>query len=480
MKFFERTEKRNTVAVYVFLVAIFAVFCVMIGINFSFVRGVLKFVFDVFKPIFYGFIIAFLLHPMVRFTETKLLGNKKEKRIGFRHFISVIIVYVFIIFVLILFVWAIYPEIASNYQEYSKKFFDYIEEFRNTTAEVINSTAKGDAVYVYSNLDPQLRAEPLEDLLSVSIKSLDGMGYSASSSTIKQAVTVFFDDFLTKTGDIVKNMGFNLFTHVGTFVSETKNIVLGIVLSLYFLLGEHKLCYGVKYVLKSWLPKKAYTVLASLAEKAKNIFRDYIVVRVLDGLIIGTILFVSLLVFRTPFTALLAVIVGFSSIFPFIGPIIGITAGTLLLLVVDLRYAFLYLIITVLLNILDSKYVEPFLNAGRYRHGLAAIWVFAAIIIMGGLFGIVGILIGIPIFAFVYSVIKDICEKRLRSKSLPEQTYDYFSRVPENDDVIDGTDITSYFAEKRDDTQALSEMKEMLSKHTDSAKKLFSKFRKKK
>ena len=97
-------------------------------------------------------------------------------------------------------------------------------------------------------------------------------------------------------------------------------------------------------------------------------------------------------------------------------------------MVVDPGYAILYLVISVILNILDSRYVEPFLDAGRNQYKLAAIWIFAAIVIMGGLFGIIGIMLGIPLFAFIYSIIKDICQRRLRAKNLSENTLDYFAR----------------------------------------------------
>ena len=99
---------------------------------------------------------------------------------------------------------------------------------------------------------------------------------------------------------------------------------------------------------------------------------------------------------------------------------------------------------------------------------------------MGGFFGILGILIGRPLFAFVYAVIKDLCERRLRSREMPEQTYDYFERADKQTvDVIEGTDLTTYFSEKRDDTQVYNEMKEKLSKSTSNAKKFLSKFKKK-
>lgn len=476
MKFFEPNEKRTTVAVYTFIVAIFAVLCVMIGINVSFVGKVFGYIYEVIKPIVYGFVIAFLLHPMVRFTEEKVLGHKKETRVGFRHLISVVIVYVFIILVFLLFIAAIYPEISSNYSEFTKNLFEYIESFRNSTAEFINSTTNGENIYVYSNLDPQLRVNPSEGVLGLTIKNLDGIGYSASSSSVKQAVFGFFDGFLTSAGEWVKGVGFSLFTHLGTVVSETTNILLGVVLSLYFMLGEHKLCSGISHIAKSWLPTKLYGYVAWLTNKAKNIFRDYIVVRVLDGLIVSSILFVCLFIFGTPFSALIALIVGVTSFFPFIGPMLGIAIGVLLLIVVDIKYAILFLVISVILNLLDSKYVEPFLHAGRNQHKLAASWVFIAIVLMGGLFGVMGILIGIPLFAFFYAIVKDICERRLRAKECPVETYHYYERdnvASEAEGVKEGTDVVTYFAEKRDDEEICDEIREKIADSTGSVRKFF-------
>jgi hypothetical protein len=195
-------------------------------------------------------------------------------------------------------------------------------------------------------------------------------------------------------------------------------------------------------------------------------------------MIIGIMTFICLLIFQTPYAVLLAVVMGVSSFFPFIGPMIGIASGTLILLLVDPRYALLYFIITLSINLLDSRYVEPFLNAGR-QENLPAIWVFAAIIVMGGFFGAVGILIGIPLVAFIYAVIKALCEKKRTEKGLATKTQDYFNveaieQAVEEAHVEQGTDMSTYLAEKRDDALVYSEMKDKLSKKTDSAKKLFS------
>ena len=228
MKFFEPNEKRNTIAIYIFLVALFSVLCVMFWINISFFKGVLDFVIEVLKPILYGFAIAFLMHPMVKFTETTILGSKKEKRTGFRHFMSVILVYVVIILLVVLFAAAIFPEIVENYQGFYTDLQDFINGFRDGSADFINSTAKGDQISIVSNANPSLRLEPSENLFSITIRSADGVGYSATTATLRQSVVEFFDNLLTVIENSVQKIGIGLLLQAGAFVSETKNIIIGV------------------------------------------------------------------------------------------------------------------------------------------------------------------------------------------------------------------------------------------------------------
>ncbi len=472
MKFFEPNEKRNTVAAYVFLVALFAVLCVIIGINIAVVGKVFAFIFEVVKPLIYGFAIAFLMHPIVRLIETRVLGNRKEKKIGFRHFLSVVIAYVVVISLILLFCVTAIPQIASNYNLFTDKFFEYIDNFRNGTADFVNANSSVESIYIYTDTDPCLRSDVADGLFSTTLRGFDGVLYSVKSSSGIQEVRDIFDKTLTHIAEMISSSLPNLFSSAVTVLTEAKNLIIGIFLSLYILLGERKHIKRITYVLKAWLPKKTYTRVAWVAEKAKNIFRDYIIVRLLDGLIIGVLMYICLFIFQIPydFEVLLAVIMGVASFFPFIGPVIGIAAGTFILLLVDPKYALLYLIISVVLNLLDSRYVEPILNSGRGEHTLPAIWVFAAIVIMGGFFGVVGILLGIPLFAFIYAIIKELCGKRLRAISLSDDTRDYF--VPENQNTKqdeasteDEMDMRDYYDERREtETEIADNAKKKLSK----------------
>lgn len=478
MRFFEPNEKRNTVAVYVFLVALFCVLCTIIGINIKSLYSVAMFLFEVIKPLIYGVVIAFMMHPLVRFTETKILGNKKEKKIGFRHFISVVTVYIVVIALIFLFAVTVIPEIISNYDMFKDRLTEFAQNFENKTTEFISSSSAGESVYIYHDGLPDLRKDPSDGLLYVTLRNFEGIRLSAKFGSARQEVKEVFDAILSSVTEMITNSLPGVFTSAMTIITETKNLIIGIVLSLYFLLGERNLLNRLHRIVKAWLSPKAYKRFMWVAGKSKNIFRDYIVVRLLDGLIVGVLLFICLYIFGTPFSVLLAVIMGVASLFPFIGPIIGTAAGAFVLLLVDFKYALLFLIVAVVLNLLDSRYVEPVLNAGRNQYKLAAIWIFAAIVVMGGLFGVVGILIGIPFVACVYAVIKELCDKKLRAIGESDKTYDYFVKYElENSDellnVKEGTDVTTFFSEKKDDTQAYNEIKDKLSKSSDSAKKVF-------
>ena len=478
MRFFEPNEKRNTVAVYVFIVALFCVLCTIIGINIKSLYSVALFIFEVVKPLIYGVVIAFLMHPLVRFTETRILGNKKEKKIGFRHFISVVAVYIVVIALIFLFAVTVIPEIISNYDMFRDRLTEFAQNFENKTTEFISSSSAGESAYVYHDTLPDLRKEPSDGLIYVTLRNFDGIRLSAKFGSARQEVKEVFDAVLSSVTEMITNSLPGVFTSAMTIITETKNLIIGIILSLYFLLGERNLLNRLHRIVRAWFSPKVYKRFMWVVVKSKNIFRDYIVVRLLDGFIVGVLLFVCLYIFGTPFSVLLSVIMGVSSLFPFIGPIIGTAVGTFILLFVNFKYALLYLTVAVVLNLLDSKYVEPVLNAGRNQYKLAAIWIFAAIVVMGGLFGVIGILIGIPFVACIYAVIKELCDKKLRTIGESDKTYDYFIKneselSEELTNVKEGTDVTTFFSEKRDDIQTYNEIRDKLTKSSDSAKKAF-------
>ncbi len=491
MKFFEPNEKRTTVAVYVFLVALFGVFCVILGINIGLVPKLFSFIFGIIKPILYGFIIAFAFHPMVKFTETRVFAKWKEKRLGLRRFISVVIVFIVVILLIMLLGVTLVPEIASNYDKLAIQFMDFADSFQTKTTELVGMMPGSGSIYVYYDVPEYNKHLVSDNMFIVSLGNSAGLNVSASSTSIQQDVREFFNGIVESVSVFIGDSIPKIFSSAVTVLNEAKNVIIGVIISIYFLIGERKYVPKIATTLRAWLPNNVYRRLMWLLAKGKNIFRDYIVVRLLDCILVGMMTFFALFIFRTPYALFLSVIMGLASIFPFIGPIIGILLGSLIVIIVDVKYLIVYLAVTIIINIIDSRYIEPFLNySGHNHHELAAIWVFAAIVIMGGFFGPIGVLIGIPFFAFIYSIVKEISEKRLKHKGLSESTAAYFimraKKKPapvgaSSSDEAPVPDMETYFAEKKDeDTETYLTMKASMSDKYTTLKRFFGKIFKKK
>ena len=415
MKFFEPNEKRTTVSVYIFLVALFCVFCVILGMYIHVIPTLLGYVMSIIRPIIYGLILAFVLNPLVKLTEEKLLRKRKEKRLGFKRVLSVIIVYAAILALVALFFVTIIPDIAENYGDFMLLFSDSVEIFQGKVAEIFKLIPGTDSTYAYYNIIPDLRKTVSDNVFSDTLRNVGGfevISKSAAQSEVKE----LFGQLTNSLKNWVTDSLPSVFSSAVSIITGAKNLLLAIVLSIYFLIGEEYLIGYISKISKAWLPNGLYNRLSWVFDKGKQIFRDYIIVRGLDCISVGILTYTCLSIFRTPYASFLSTIIGFSSFFPFIGPIVGILLGALIITIVSFKYIIIFLAVAVGITILDSRYIEPLLSAGK-QDTLSAFWVFTSIIVMGGLFGLVGILIGIPLFAFIYAIIKELAEERLKKKT---------------------------------------------------------------
>ena len=486
MKFFEPNDKRTTVSVYIFLVALFCVFCVILGINIHLIPPVLGYIINILRPILYGLVLAFVMSPLVKFTEEKLLRKRKEKRLGFKRILSVIIVYSTLLSLVALFCVTVIPDIVDNYGSFMLMFTDSVEVFQGKIAEVFSLLPGADSSYAYYNVIPDLRTSVSESLFSDTLRNVGGFDI-VSKSAAQSEVREIFEAVTESVKKWVTDSLPSIFSSAVVIITGAKNFLLAIVLSIYFLIGEEFLLSYLSRISKAFMPSGMYSRVSWLFEKGKQIFRDYIVVRGLDALSVGILTYICLAIFRTPYAIFLSAVIGFLNFFPFIGPVVGIVLGALIITIVNYKYIIIYLAVTIGINLLDSRYIEPLLSAGR-QDTLSAFWVFTSIIVMGGFFGLVGILIGIPLFAFIYAIIKELAEERLKKKGLSGNTFDWFvvttpAPIVQNTEepVEDIQDIKEYYTEKQaDDDEDYQKMKEQLNKAYSSAKGFLQKFKKKK
>ena len=147
----------------------------------------------------------------------------------------------------------------------------------------------------------------------------------------------------------------------------------------------------------------------------------------LEALIIGSLHFLILTICRVPYAPLISVIIGITDIIPYIGPVIGAAISMLLLFVVSPAYALTLLIVTICIQQLEAHLIAPKILGEST--GLTKFWVVFAILLGGGLFGLPGTILGIPLFAVLYSVLRQFIYSRLKKRNLSVRSEDYSSEV---------------------------------------------------
>lgn len=389
-------NKKTTYAMYALIVILLSIAGVFIFLRWDNITDWISNIVSVAMPLVYAMGIAYLLWPILRFLETKILYKleKKKPRKKLIRTISVTITMIIFLAILALFLWAIIPQITDSIITLKDKaitFFNNIDKWFNRRDFKDNKTLA-------------LIAEYLEiDTSHISDYIKDGIEWVVNNTgSILSGVTSFTTDFAL----------------------EIKNILLGIVFSVYFLIFKEQLFAQVSKLVRSITNEKIYNKLTHYTELTDRTFGGFISGKILDSFIIGILCFICMLIFKMPYAALISLIVGVTNVIPFFGPFIGAIPSTFIILIADpgMTLWFLLLILAIQQfdgNILGPKILGDFL-------GLSSLWVIISITLMGGLLGIFGMFLGVPTFAVIYSIVKENTEAKLQTKDLVVETSEYY------------------------------------------------------
>ena len=179
-------------------------------------------------------------------------------------------------------------------------------------------------------------------------------------------------------------------------------------------------CRKIVYAFNT--PRRANIIL-HIASKTNKTFSGFIIGKIIDSAIIGVLCFIGLTILKMPYTLLVSVIVGVTNVIPVFGPYIGAIPSTILILLVDPMKGLYFVIFIFLLQQLDGNVIGPMILGDST--GLSAFWVMFAILIGGGLFGLGGMIVGVPTFAVIYYIIKMLIQQKLEQKNLPIETENY-------------------------------------------------------
>lgn len=199
-------------------------------------------------------------------------------------------------------------------------------------------------------------------------------------------------------------------------VSTILNILVGLVAGLYMMLEKENFIKGLKKTTYAFLKIEAADYLTRFANITARVFNDFILGKALDSLVIGILTYVLMTVFNMPFALLLSVIVGITNMIPVFGPFIGAIPGCFILLIFDPMKGVYFALLILAIQQFDGNILGPIILGDKL--GLPSLAILFSVVVGGGLFGIVGMFIGVPIFAVIYLAVSEIIDERLKRKNL--------------------------------------------------------------
>jgi len=238
---------------------------------------------------------------------------------------------------------------------------------------------------------------------------------NVSQDIIDQAETMW-TNFLDTLATIMLNVADSSVNFVSDFISGIFNAILSTVLAIYMLLSKEKLKLTFKKVLYAFTKEKFSTTFSKYIKIIDNSFEHFIRGQMLEAVILGIICYIGMIIFNFEYPLLISVLVGLTNIIPLFGPYIGSVPSVLLLLMVNPMHAFWFILYVAVLQQLESNIIYPRVVGSSM--GLSGFWIIVAVVVGNSLFGIVGILLGIPLLSSLYIIVGEIAERRLKEKKI--------------------------------------------------------------
>ena len=331
----------------------------------------------ILMPFISGFALAFILEPLCQSIK-KLLRKKLSENLSKN--LAVCLTIIIFLLILVLFFIVIIPQLVNSIIN---------------IGDIINSEL--------SNIDEILKS------LSITI----GLDFSELEKLIEYfGISSYLKNILTYLGDFLPGILESSFKVVSTLFS----LIIGVIICVYLLLDKERFYKQVKATLYAFLPKEKVLYLIEISHLSSKMFKSFFVGKTIDSFAIGVICYVCMEIFGFEYPLLISFIIGITNIIPVFGPFFGAIPSVIILLFVDPIETFWFAIFVLALQQFDGNILGPYILGDSI--GLPTFWVMFAIIVGGGLFGVLGMFIGIPLFAVIYFIIKAVVYKRLETRNI--------------------------------------------------------------
>lgn len=382
-------EKYTSIAVYVSLVVLFAVVCVFLFLNIGDFRVYFEKISSVLRPVFLGLVFAYLLNPIMKFFEKKCFYRLEKKNNGFTliRFLSVTCTMLCLAAVITFFVFMMIPQVKSGYTDIS------------TNAQVY-----------------------IDRLMAWLEEKASGTGYLSGAFT---KITEYLKNLLSTTYEIIQKILPSVSSAFQSVFTGLYNAGIGLAIAIYFLAAKERLAAQVKKIARAVFKESTYGKIHRTVNIADKSFGGYIRSVLASSIFVGTLCFFGMLIFNLPYYPLISLIVCVTNVIPIFGPVIGAIPGAFIIFIIDPIKSIWFILLILAIQQIDGNIFVPKIMGQNL--GLDSTWVIIAITVMSGFFGITGMLIGVPLFSVIYSLLKEQINKKLGSRDSTVSLGDYCS-----------------------------------------------------
>ncbi len=322
----------------------------------------------ILSPVIIGFVLAFIMNLVAKlFQRTAFKKIKKETT---RWQLSVLISLIVVLLAIALLLMSLIPQMIESIEVFIENFPAYIETLKE---------------FIASSGLPIQNIESIDELLD---------SFSADNGLITQLSNLILDNGLS----II-----NTTTNIGV---RALNWLIGAIFAIYFLFDKKNICAAFAKFFKLSLNPLQFEKGKILANKFNVIFSKYIGCQLIDTLIIGGVNYIVMVILKMPNVLFISFVVGITNLAPTFGPIVGGAIGAFVLLLVKPASVIPFLILTVLLQLCDAYVIKPKLFGDALN--VPGVLILIAIIVFGKLFGVMGILLAIPLVAIIVYIYKEM------------------------------------------------------------------------
>ncbi|MBQ9747351.1 MAG: AI-2E family transporter [Clostridia bacterium] len=388
MKQEHHNKRYMTIAVYSALVLMACIFFVFLILNLDRVWSLLRWLVSVLSPILIGAMLAYAFSPLVTLFETKVFCKRSGKpNYRLSRALAVLATYLIVISLMVLLVMNLIPSVLRGYADLA----DMSELYLETLKGWLRGFSLGDTHALGGYFDKVI--EYIVGLLD--------------------SVYGIFDIF---TPDIT--------AVVGTLVSILGDVVLGVILSIYFLFAKDLVLAQFKKAARALLGRRKFGAFCRSVRMTNDKFGGFLKGQLVDALIVGSLTYVCLLIIGVPYYPLVSVIVGLSAFIPLFGMIIGAIIGAGIILLADPLDALWFALYMIGLHMVNKHMIKP--KVVRTGADASSVFMLTALIVTTGLVGFWGLIIGVPVFAVLYAFLHSGINRRLSRRGLPTDSGAYY------------------------------------------------------